>query len=267
VRSAIGPTYELGADSSDSSEDSLDFETQFNSSAALDAAFPNGSYTVTLKTAHDGTKTSIMNLSGDFNFTTPTVSNFSTTQAINPTNNFILSWTPFSGGTANDFIQVNIENNSGNELFHTPGFGKTGRLTGLSNSVVIPGMVLFPGRTYEARLVFGKSSAQDTTSYVGAQGVATYFKETKFNITTTGTPVPITLNVLSISNGSASVRVSGERDAQYEVQYSTDLKSWSQMFTFSTFGPTNQFGGTYDFQDGISGAPFRFYRAKEYSNH
>jgi hypothetical protein len=153
-----------------------------------------------------------------------------------------------------------------NDLFHTPGFGKANCLTGLSNSVVIPGMVLFPGRTYEAQLIFGKVSAQDSTSYAGAQGVATYFKETKFSVTTIGRRVPITLTLLSKNSGSASVRVSGERNAQYEVQYSTDLKSWNQMFTYSTFGPTNQFSGTFDFQDGVSGVPFRFYRAREYSN-
>src|SRR6185436_2467917 len=147
-QSASGPTYAL---TNDNSGNSFSFTTNFPSSNELDTAFPNGNYTITLNTLHNGTKNSTLDLQGNFSFTDPAIQNFAAAQAIDPTNNYTLSWAPLMGGTASDFIQLTIENDSGAALFETASIGKSGALNGLSNPVTIPSLPPLPAPTYPAR--------------------------------------------------------------------------------------------------------------------
>jgi hypothetical protein len=182
VRTPSGSTYSLQP------EDSLylGFGSNCVSQAALDAAFLPGIYTLTLQTAHDGLRTNRLDLSGDSYPNTPRVSNYSAAQAINPSNDFTLTWDALSGGTTNDYIQVSIRNANGNTVFSSPDYTQPGALNGTHSSLLVPRNLLPPGQTCVCRLGFAKMANRDTTGYPGAPGVAVYYKRTGLSLVTTG---------------------------------------------------------------------------------
>src|SRR5439155_6334627 len=101
---------------------------------------------------------------------------------------FKLEWQPFVEGTAADFIQVRVLDDSFGEsfpVFETAALGETGALTGTEKSVIIPGGFLEIGKTYKGLLTFAKVVSTDTTAYPGAVGTVAFAKETQFTIKTT----------------------------------------------------------------------------------
>ncbi|MFM8470038.1 MAG: hypothetical protein ACKODH_08720 [Limisphaerales bacterium] len=169
-------------------DSSFGFEQSFASLTDLNTAFPNGSYTVTMKTTNDGTRTVTLSLNGDLYPDTPHVSNFTAAQAVVPSLDFTLTWDAWVGGTVNDIVQVRIaEFGTDRSVVSSPEMGQPGALNGLSTSFLIPARKLRPGKTYGVELVFGRASDFNTTSYPGAKGLAAYFRRTQFQLVTTGT--------------------------------------------------------------------------------
>jgi len=176
-----GTIYPLAADTY-----SFDFQAKFTTLAALNAAAPNGDYEMVINAVHDGTHTITLPLNGDaYPGTDPHISNFTAAQAINPAAAFTLTWDTFSGGTANDFVQVIIADAFGVVLFQTPDPGQPGGLNGTATSLVIPGNTLPPSTTLAAQLLFARAVAVDSTTYPGATGFASYYKFTQFSVATT----------------------------------------------------------------------------------
>lgn len=163
------------------------FEQSFSSQATLDAAFPSGSYTVTMKTVNDGTRAIALSLTGDLYPDTPHVSNFTAAQAVIPSQNFTLTWDAWVGGTAQDVVQVRIVDSGMQDVVSSPEMGQPGALTGLSTSFLIPARKLRPGQTYGVELLFGRASEFNQSSYPGVTGLAAYFKRSQFQLITTGT--------------------------------------------------------------------------------
>lgn len=163
------------------------FQQSFSSQENLDAAFPSGSYTVTMKTVNDGTRTIALSLTGNLYPDTPHVNNFTAAQAVIPSQAFTLTWDAWVGGTAQDIVRVSIVDSGGEEVMSSPERGEPGALTGLSTSFMIPARKLRPGQTYGVEMIFGRSSTFDQSSYPGAIGLAAYFKRMQFQLVTTGT--------------------------------------------------------------------------------
>ena len=168
------------------------YEEEFSSLGELNTTYPNGSYVVQMTGANDGAKTATLNLTGDSYPNTPTISNYSETQAINPTAAFTLAWGTFSGGSANDFVQVLVTSfSTGTTVYQSPDLGAAGALNGTATSVVIPANTLAASQSYSLNLTFAKILNRDTTSYPGATGVSGYFKETQvLAMTGSGGPGP-----------------------------------------------------------------------------
>ena len=163
------------------------FEQSFSSQAALDAEFPSGTYTVTMKTLNDGIRAVPLTLTGDGYPNTPHVSNFTAAQAVVPSLDFTLTWDAL-GGTVNDFVFLNIRDGGGQEVFSGPEMGQPGALDGTSTSLLIPARRLRPGQVYQGELFIAQSTQPpDQASYPGAMGIAAYFKKLNFNLITTGT--------------------------------------------------------------------------------
>lgn len=179
-------------------DNELFIEADFLSQAALDAAYPNGSYRVTMNTLNDGTKTSDLSVTGDTYPATPRISNYPQAQTIDAAADFLLTWDSFAGGTADDFIQLQFEDCQGNGL-HSPDPGEPGALTGTNNSITLSAGLLQSGRTYQAELKFFKRTSIDTNSYPGVRGLAAYGKTTKFTLVTAGTPVDCTGTSLNLA--------------------------------------------------------------------
>ena len=171
---------------SDNGDGSRNFENGFQYRPALDAAFPDGDYTINITGTTDGTRSVTVNLSGNAYPSTPFVSNWIEAQSVNAASGITLHWPALVGGDANDVIMVEVRQNTGqgdNTVAESPGPGAPGQLTGLSTSFAIAGGVLSPGVEYEVLLRFIKRVSADT-SYTSA--LAGYMKETHLPLKTLG---------------------------------------------------------------------------------
>lgn len=175
----------------DEHSDELGFEQSFDSTSAMNAAFPDGTYTMILQTVNDGNRTNTLTFSGGYP-ATPRISNFDAAQAVNPEQPFTLTWDALAGGTVDDFVMLQIracsndEDDHGEEVFYTPDLGEPGALNGTATSAIIPARTLRPGQTYKIEMLIGRG-IPDTSSYPGATGLAAYFKRLQSQLTTTGT--------------------------------------------------------------------------------
>ena len=242
---------------------SFELQAKFTTLSELDAAAPNGNYEMLVNAVHDGTHTITLPLNGDmYPSTPPHINNFAAAQSINPTAAFTLTWDPFSGGTANDFIQVAIADVSGVTLFQSPDPGKPGGLDGTATSLVIPANTLPPATTLGGQLLFARTVAADSTTYPGVTGFAAYYKFTQFNLTTTAATnfPPARLVTIAPSNlGQFQLQLIGQTGQQYVIEASTNLQlgPWTAVITNTTVG------GQFNFADSQSvNVPIRFYRGR-----
>lgn len=242
----------------------FDYEALYASKTDLDRFFPNGTYSVSLDTAHDGTKTVPLTFPADNYPNVPTLSNFSSLQAVDSAQSLTISWGSFSGAdnSSSYFIQLRVETDSGEEVYHSPGIGKGGALTGTSVSVDIPANTLSPGRKYSAELVFARIVATDSSTYSGATFRAVFAKSTDFTVQTTGSPIRPTLTF--IKGNPAQISLTGDQHVSYVLEATEDLQSWFAIsYPQGTYSST-----TTSFYDAdFSFFPRRFYRVREDSSN
>ena len=164
--------------------------------AELNSAYPDGTFTITMSTTHDGSRSIPLSLTGSaYPSSMPQVSNYAASQAIDQASAFTLSWFPFANGTTNDVIMVSIASTNYSfggtqRVYNSPYPGDPGGLNGTSTSLVIPANTLLPGTGYRVSVFFGKVAQLDTTSYPGAVGYAGYGMTTYMNVSTTGIASP-----------------------------------------------------------------------------
>ena len=147
---------------------------------------PNGSFIISMDTANDGFRAVLLNLPEGLNPNPPLIIGFNTTQAINPSNDFTLHWTGFSGGTSNDFVHVRIDSPTGVVFRTAYGPGLPGALNGTHGLLLIPSNSLPAGRTLPARVIFAKVLATNVTDYPGCTGAVMWYTQTEFALRTTG---------------------------------------------------------------------------------
>jgi hypothetical protein len=243
--------------------DSYQFESQqFTSQAQMDAIYPNGNHSFSLRTVHQGTNNVTVPLTGNLYPAAPVINNFAAAQSVNSSNSFVLGWNPFTNGTANDFILVEINERLGTngflEIFHTPSIGEPGVLDGTATSVSIPANTFAAGSTYDVSITFVKGAHLSTAGYPPLVASA-YGAETSFKLVTAGTPAQPSLAFTTVpGENHRHLLLTGEPFRQYQVQVATNLPStnWQSLGTLRTIGRTNVFG------DSASPShPRRFYRA------
>lgn len=173
----------------------LTYQAKFTTQSALDAAFPNGNYQLVLHTVNNGTKNPTLGPTGDKYPNAPFITNpfdtnynisgFNVVVVSNPAAPFTLSWQPLSGGTVNDYIQVQLSAlQSGNVLLTTPNPGETNALNGTAKSLVIPANALPPATEIVGTLIFAKLVQSNLTAYAGVPGYGAYDTETTFGMIT-----------------------------------------------------------------------------------
>ena len=171
--------------------DNFEFNAGFTTKAALDAAFRSGVYTFLFDTLVDGPQAPSVTLPADAYPTTPHLANWAAAQSFNAFADFRVSWDPFAGGSAADYIQFSLQDtNTHEEIFRSPDLLEAGALNGTNTSILIPGGILQPGTGYEGKLLFAKITSVNNTAYPGVKGLAGFFKETRFTITTATPPPP-----------------------------------------------------------------------------
>jgi hypothetical protein len=162
--------------------------TAFASSSALNVAWPSGTYNLTIEGVNDGTKTVPLNLpSSDFP-NAPRLTNLAPGAAFDATQPLVLQWEAFAGGTANDFIVVEVRDDSTDQdVFMSPLPGSPGALSGTATQLTLPANTLQTGRGYELSLIFAKVVGSNTTAYPGVAALAFHISETSFALGPKGT--------------------------------------------------------------------------------
>jgi len=98
----------------------LDLKHKYNTLSKLDQHYTNGTYTFTINGATDGTHQPGLLLFGNAYPNGPRLQNFTDLQSVNGYGYFQAFWDNFAGGTADDFIQLRIEDLAGNKLSRRP---------------------------------------------------------------------------------------------------------------------------------------------------
>ena len=162
----------------------FELEQSFTNKSRLDAAFAAGTYTFTMKTFLNGTKTPALSLPSDAYPPAPHLANWLDAQGVDAAAPFTVNWDPFTNGTPSDYVLLQIEDDQGHGAFSTPGFLEPDTLNGTNTFITIPAGTLQATQTYQGRLMFVKMANRNTNSYPGVLGIAGYFKETKFSLQT-----------------------------------------------------------------------------------
>lgn len=93
------------------SEGEWEFEQIFDSIIALDSDYPDGAYIMNIIATNDGSISATLNLNADqvngVRFPNdPRIINLAETQAVDPRQDFTLTWDAFANGNGGDFIIV-----------------------------------------------------------------------------------------------------------------------------------------------------------------
>lgn len=230
----------------------------------LSLIFPNGIYSLTMHTVHDGDKTVNLNANSSAYPNSPTIQNFTATQAWDSTQPLTLQWNAMTGGTSSDLIVIYIESDNAC-FFSTPEFG-VGALDGTATSVTIPANTLPPGKTLSIEIAFIKVLTNDTTQYVGATTFSGIASVTELEVHTTGDPIEPAVNIV-FDGDMPTMTITGEQGIVYEVSSSSDLLNWTTHYDVWLDGEDCEgFHGEGEFYDFDFDSDFdtsRFYRLRE----
>ncbi len=215
--------------------DEFEFQDGRASQDALNVEYPDGDYTLFITGVNDGSRFVLASITGAMYPSAPQLSNYDAAQSINAAAGFVLTWNPFLEGTAQDHIDVQIEDLAGNEVFDTPGHGNDGALDGLATSVTIPPFTLQPGQAYELRILFQKILRADDAGYPGVVGRVGYSARTFAFIETAAAanPPPLIQNYQTLADGSLQFNVTTLHGVTYQIQGSPNLIDWTTLGTAS----------------------------------
>jgi hypothetical protein len=158
------------------------FQKGFATRRALDSAFTNGTYTVSVGTSL-GLASIALRLRGNTYPNTPEILNWAAAHDIDASADFVLQWNPFTGASSNDTVLLDIRNVEGVLAAGMP-------LPATATSYTIAGGILSPGEPYFGRILFFKRNATATTTTPPPlEGTASYYRETLFSIQS-GVPAP-----------------------------------------------------------------------------
>lgn len=243
----------------------LAFYEDFGNNAALDAAYPGGTYI--LRFTQSGQPERQINLPVPSTIPpVPKITNYDAAQAVNPALNFTLQWNAFSGASGLDSISLTIlETNltGGNVVFQAPDRCVPRELPVTATSIVIPAGTLQSNRTYQASLTFNKVGYASTNAVPEMAGFAGVTRTTEFTLRTgggamVGTPARFTGYRL-LPNGQLELTFTGTPNHPYTLQRATSLSARDWVNAGSV---TTDATGRGVFVETAGGLPaVRFYRA------
>jgi hypothetical protein len=219
--------------------------------AAFNASYGTGNYVFNVMATSSNQQVTV-NLPNVTQPNAPHVANYTSAQSVNPTQAFLLSWDAFSGGTAADYIFVNIGG-----VFLTANPGVTGALNGTATSVNIPANTLQANSNYDSSIGFYRAVVTSNATYTTVAYIGT---ATRFSLITSG-GATATLILTNMARGSSfSFDVLAPASQTVTVESSSNLLAGS----FSSFLTTNTpAGGRFHVTDPRSSSnKFLFYRAR-----
>ncbi len=231
---------------------------EFATEAALEAAYPSGTYAISVKQA-TGASTVTFQIGAAGTLPVPQLSNYPQTQAYDASKDFTLQWLPYSGATANDSIFLNLNDDAGNS-FAAPDPCVPRLLSNTATSIVVPANTFAAGGTIQGFLSFSKTSGFDTNSIENVIAYASYSKTTDFELKPSGgtqQQPPEIQSFVRLPNGTVQFQVKAQAGANILVETSSDLSEWTPIAN----GPA--VGGILSVIDpAASTLSQRYYRAK-----
>ena len=187
----------------DNSDGSFQTQAGFVTKSGLDGAYGTGNYRFNIQSVNDGTNQPTLALAADAYPAAPVIANWADLQAVEPDQPLTISWRAFTNATANDFVSLAVDEWDGNPVVSSPDLLQPGALNGTNSAVVIAANTLDYGTNYEGRVLIMKRTALATTNYPGASGLAGYYRQTIFPVTTL--PAPPAHGRIQFSASSSSV--------------------------------------------------------------
>jgi len=229
----------------------------FNTSlSTYDANFPEGNYSFFVQ-AVSSNQTVVVNLPTAASLPqpgAPHVTNYVAAQAVDPNQPFVLGWDAFAGGTAADYIDVDI-----GTALNSSDPGLPGALSGTARTFTIPAGVLQPNSTYLSHVAFFHFVGATNAAYTTAAYRATY---TEFSLVTSdggGTGSPLVLTNASWSPGVFSFDVLCTIGQIVTVEYTNVLSAgpWPKLLTTTNAGTS-----FHVVSPQAASSPSLFYRAR-----
>ncbi len=220
------------------------FEQRFDTSSALDLAYPTGSlfspanYTVTTFGSNDGMHAVTLDFASSTYSATPQIADFDAAQTVDTTTAFTFTWI-LAGGQGSDLVQLTVEDAASNTIFATPFPSNPGALTGLSNAATVPASVLPPGTNLIAHLSVGKAVGLNTNSYPGATGVSILGKDIQFPVVTRPAPLAPRITTTSGRTFPVHLQFTAETNRNYHLQSSSNLSPWTDLLVTNLASGSN----------------------------
>jgi|GEM_PF-6371365 len=175
----------------------IEFEQEFATKGAMDAAFPNGDFRIQFDTVNDGPKDITLSLNNE-NYPSPMhITNYDELQGVSPAREVVINWAAVAGATeddAIDFVIDKIDGMNSETVYSSPIPGTAGFLNGTTTQAVIPSGILEPGTTYEVEVCFYKVEELDMDTYgYEVSGGSGWFTCTVAEFTTAATAPEVVL--------------------------------------------------------------------------
>lgn len=239
----------------------------FESEAALDAAYPNGTYKMIVGLEGGGSSTVNLPLSANPAGPIPRISNAQALQGFDVSQPLTVSWNAFAGATQNDSIQLDIEETDGSQVFFAPDPCNSIELAVTDTQITIPVGVFSADTSYVLTLTFSKGTHMGEETIAGFQEFAAISRSTRLDI---GAPNsgPGTAQVVTAKpapNGTVMLTIEGtvgSATTPANVQGSTDLETWTTV-TQVTKAALEGAGGHLEVLDPTTSTtttPYKFYR-------
>jgi hypothetical protein len=204
----------------------LSFSDTPASEAALDAAYPAGSYTLRFTQTGQPERVVAMTMPA-LVVPVPKVANFAAAQAINAAQDFSLSWNVFTGAGASDYLSLTITDGVGNILFQAPDPCVPRPLPASATSIVIPANTLPANQTLTGSLSFGRAFYSNTNAVPEMAGFGGMSRHTEFTLKTgagggPADPARFT-GFRLLPNGNPQMDLTGSASRTYTIQRAGSL--------------------------------------------
>jgi hypothetical protein len=171
----------------------------FSSKAALDAAYPAEDYAFQVRnTAVQVIDQVVLHVQASGYPPIPRFANYAAAQAVDPTNDFTLEWTPVPGAGTNDALALQIADNTGTIVFSAPNTCLDIALPVTAASIVVPAGTLVVGQSYQATLSFFHVTDHQADSVTAEVGVAALGSVTRMPLVAMAGAAPASAAVFSL---------------------------------------------------------------------
>jgi len=240
--SCILPTDAAKAFPPGNSELELRVHEAFAGESTLNAGYPSGLYSFEIHTADDGEQFSVLNLAATSFPDAPHVSNYAAAQTINPSDDFMLQWEAFSGGTAGDLIRLIVLETDASPVLKLvyPEAIFTAFLDSDATSATIPAGSLEANASYLGLLQFIRITDSNDFDYPGAVGVAVVSAQTFFTLGTAAA-APTLAQPTKPSSTQFRFLLTGVAGQNYTILKSTNLNSTNWFVLLVTNAPATSF--------------------------